>query len=63
MHSCISQPEGRANVRRRYQNSVVDKFRARFLSLVGRYRKTFDEERKLELRCKISKLNRHILKC
>ena len=63
LHSCISQPEGRANIQRRYENLVDNEFRSQLLFLVGRYQTTFDEERRLELRRKIAKLNRRILEC
>jgi hypothetical protein len=63
LHSCISQPEGRANIRRRYENLVDYEFRSQLLFLVGRHQRTFDEERRLELRHKIAKLNRRIFEC
>lgn len=63
LHSCISQPEGRANIERQYENLVNNEFRSQLLFLVDRYQKTFDEERRFELRDKIAKLNRRILQC
>ena len=63
LHSCISQPEGRANIQRWYENLVDNEFRSQLLFLVGKYQRTFDEERRLKLRGKIAKLSRHILAC
>jgi hypothetical protein len=63
LHSSISQPEGRANILRRYENLVENEFREGLLSLVDRYKRTFDEERRFELRRKIARLSRHILEC
>ncbi len=63
LHSCISQPEGRKNVQARFEALVENEFRDQLLSMVGRYRGTFDEERRLELRRKIAKLSGHILEC
>jgi len=63
LHSCISQPEGRKNIRDRFENVVNEEFRNPLLEMVERHRKTFDEERKAELRRKIAKLSGHILEC
>ena len=50
-------------ISRRYENLVDNEFRSHLLFLVDRYQRTFDEERRLELRRKIAKLNRRILEC
>ena len=55
LHSCISQPEGRKNIQARFEALVESEFREQLLSLVDRYRETFDEERMAELRRKIAK--------
>ena len=63
LHSCISQPEGRKNIQARFEALVNSEFRDPLLSLVDRYKRTFDEERRAKLRYKIAKLNQHILEC
>jgi hypothetical protein len=63
LHSCISQPEGRDNIRRRFGLVLNNEFRDQLLNLVKRYWKTYDEERRAELRYKIARINRHILEC
>jgi hypothetical protein len=63
LHSCISQPEGRKNIRGRFENVVNEEFRNPLLEIVERHRKTFDEERKFGMRKKIAKLSQHILEC
>jgi len=63
LHSCISQPEGRKNMQDRFEMVVNEEFRNPLLELVERYRKTFDEERRFELRCKIARLSRYLLEC
>ena len=55
LHSCISQPEGRKNIQARFEALVENEFREPLLSLVDRYKRTFDEERRSELRRKIAK--------
>jgi len=62
-HSSTSQPEGRANIQRRYENPVQNEFRDRLLNLVQRYQKAADEERKFLKRRKIVQPNRKILEC
>ena len=42
---------------------VNEEFRNPLLELVERYRKTFDEERRFELRRKIARLSRYLLEC
>ena len=63
LHSCISQPEGRKNIQTRFEALVESEFREQLLSLVDRYKRTFDEERMAELRRKIAKVSSHILEC
>jgi hypothetical protein len=63
LHSCISQPEGRENVRKRFEIILDNEFRSQLLDLVERYRTTYYEERRVELRYKIARINRHIMEC
>jgi len=63
LHSCISQPEGRKNIQTRFENLVSQEFRNTLLEVVERHRKTFDEDRRFELRCKIARLSKYILEC
>ena len=63
LHSCISQPEGRKNIRDRFELVLNEEFRNPLLEIVERYRKTFNEERRAELRRKIAKLSQHIMEC
>lgn len=63
LHSSITSPEGRANILRRYENFVGNEFRDRLLSLVERYQRLADEERRYVTRRKIAELNRRILQC
>ena len=63
LHSCISQPEGRKNIQDRFEMAVNEEFRNPLLELVERYRKTFDEERRFELRHKVARLSRYLLEC
>ena len=63
LHSCISQPEGRGNVRRRFETVVENEFRLPLLGLIEKYKDTFNEEKRADLRRKISKLSWHILEC
>jgi len=63
LHSCISQPEGRENIQKRFENLVNNEFKEPLLSIIERYQRAYDEERKSYLRRKIAKLSRHILEC
>ncbi len=63
LHSCISQPEGRKNTQGRFEMVVNEEFRNPLLELVERHRKTFDEERRFELKRKIARLSRYLLEC
>ena len=62
-HSSTSQPEGKANIQRRYDNLVQNEFRDRLFFLVERYQRTGDEGQRYELRRKIAELNRRIFQC
>ena len=62
-HSSTGQPEGKANIQRRYENLVDDEFRGRLLILAERYQRATGEEERYLLRRKISELNRRILQC
>ena len=63
LHSSISQPEGKANTLRRFENLVENEFRDRLLGLVERYQRLMDEEKRYPIRRKIAELNRRILQC
>jgi hypothetical protein len=60
LHSCISSPEGRANVQRKYEALLEAKFRSRLAQLIERCQYTADPDRKLELRLRIAELTRRI---
>jgi hypothetical protein len=62
-HSSTSQPEGKANIQRRYDNLVQNEFRDRLFVLVERYQRAIDEGQRYELRRKIAELNRRIIQC
>ena len=59
-HSCISSPEGRANVYRKFETLLESKFRSRLAQLIERCQGTASPDRKLELRLKIAELTRRI---
>ena len=63
LHSCISQPEGRKNTQNRFEMVVNEELRNPLLELVNKHRKTFDEERRFELRRKIARMSRYLLEC
>ena len=63
LYSCISQPEGRKNIQTRFENLVNQEFRNTLLEMVERHRRTFDEERRFQLRHKIARLSRYIIEC
>ena len=63
MHSCISSPERRENVYRRYESLVQAEFREPVLLLVERFGKCADPEQRLKLKKRIARHNRMILKC
>jgi hypothetical protein len=60
LHSCISQPEGRNNIQKRYKSIVENEFRSPILNLVERLNKVTDKEKRLEIIQKIVKLNQRI---
>ena len=62
-HSSTSQPEGKANIQRKYENLVDNEFRGRLLILAERYQRAAGEEERYLLRRKIAELNRRILQC
>ena len=63
MYSCLTTPEGRSIVQARFENLVDREFREELLNVVERYHRTLEIRTQLELRLKISKLNRQILEC
>ena len=63
LHSCISQAEGRENIKARFELLVKTEFTMPLLTTIEKYDLTSDEERMLELKRKISKLGRHLLEC
>jgi len=63
LHSCISQPEGRANIQRRYENLVENEFRDPLLRLTERYQRAVGEEDRYLIKKKIAEHNRRILEC
>ena len=63
LYSCISDNQGRQRTFNRYKTLVDKEFRNKALFLNGKYRITNDSEERLELREKISELNKRILQC
>ena len=63
LHSCISQPEGRERIKARFELVLDNEFRGQLFNLAERYRRTCDEERRFELRCRIARINRQVLEC
>ena len=63
LHSCISQPEGRENIHKRYKSIIENEFRSQILELVEKVNNTEDREKKAEIIQKIVKLNRGIYQC
>jgi hypothetical protein len=63
LYSCISDNQGRQRTFNRYKTLVDKEFRNKALFLIGKYRITNDSEERLELREKISELNKRILQC
>ncbi len=63
MHSCISQSEGRENIKARFELILRNEFRDPLLSIIEQFRRTSDEERIARLRANIAKLSRHIMEC
>jgi hypothetical protein len=62
-HSSTSQPEGKANIQRRYENLVQNEFRDRLFFLVERHQRARDEGQRYEIGKKIAELNRRIIQC
>jgi hypothetical protein len=63
LHSSISRPEGRANIKRRYETLVDNEFRDRLPRLFQRYQKAWTGEQRYEIRKKVAELNRRIIQC
>jgi len=63
LHSSISQPEGKANIQKRYENLVQNEYRGLLLYWVKQYKWAVDEERRNQVRRRIAELNRRILQC
>ena len=63
LYSCISDNQGRQRTFNRYKTLVDKEFRNKALFLIGKYRITNDSEERLELKEKISELNKRILQC
>ena len=63
LYSCISDNQGRQRTFNRYKTLVDKEFRNKALFLIGKYRITNDSEKRLELKDKISELNKRILQC
>jgi hypothetical protein len=63
LYSCISHNQGRQRTFNRYKALLDNEFRNKALFLVGKYRNTNDSEERLELRDKISEMNKRILQC
>jgi len=62
-HSSISDEEGRANVKNRYEALVYREFGDEILMLAERYKKAKDAEKRRCLKQKIGRLNCRILEC
>ena len=60
-HSCISCQKRRQAVYERYERLVDLEFRYRLIKLVGQYKYTYDEAKRLTTKQKIGGLNRRIL--
>jgi hypothetical protein len=63
LHSCISQPEGRENIHKRYKSIIENEFRSPILELIEKVNKTEDREKKAEIIQKIVTLNYRINQC
>jgi hypothetical protein len=60
LHSCISQPEGRENIHKRYKSIIENEFRSPILDFGDRLNKVADREKRIEIIQKIVKLNQRI---
>jgi hypothetical protein len=63
LHSCISQPEGRENIYKRFKSIIENEFRGPILELVEKVNKAEDREKKAEMIQKIVRLNCGIYQC
>jgi hypothetical protein len=63
LHSSTSQPEGKSNIKRKYESLVDNEFRGRLLRLVEKHQRSWTQEQRYEIRKKIAELNRRILQC
>jgi hypothetical protein len=63
LNSCISQPEGRENLQKRYKSIIENEFRSPILELIEKVNKTEDREKKAEIIQKIVTLNSGIYQC
>jgi hypothetical protein len=63
LYSCISDNHRRQRTFNRYKTLVDKEFRNKALFLAGKCRITNDSEERIELKEKISKLNKRILQC
>jgi hypothetical protein len=63
LHSCISQPEGRENIQKRYKLIIENEFRSQILELVEKVNNTEDKEKKAEIIKKIVELICRIYQC
>ena len=61
--SSTSQPEGKANIQKRYENLVQNEYRGLLLYWVNRHKRAADEERIYQIKRRIAELNRRILQC
>ena len=62
-HSSTSQPEGKANIQKRYENLVQNENRGLLLYWGKQYKWAVDEERIYQIKRRIAELNRRILQC
>ena len=63
MHSSISGPEDRLEVRQKYENYLNLKFRGRLFKCVEQFKLACIDERRAWLKHRISELNRRIMEC
>ena len=62
-HSCLSNPEGRENIRKRFLELVQFEFRNKLADYVEQYKRTSWDSRKAYLKSEIAKIGGHILRC
>jgi hypothetical protein len=63
LHSSASQPQGKANLKRKYDNLVDLEFRGRLVSLAEKHRRVADEETRTLIKAKMAELSRRIFQC